>query len=159
MIMTLRIKTYKKWLADMVAEQYEQMLLEIGVHCWCCGRQPNDRPAGWFAPWLIERAHIVNKPRSLDRRAVILACSMCHKGGMHGQRLVLNGLRVDMPRLRLDHLMWIKKHRDPGFYDRAFLQSKTVRVLPQRLQRPPVYYLDQYASRRYKFLAAARTTG
>ncbi len=44
--------------------------------CWYCGRGYTDIPDWWHAPWVIERAHIVNKPRAEDRRAAILLCSL-----------------------------------------------------------------------------------
>lgn len=125
------------------------MLADCGAWCWACGRGDRfqDTPAGWNSPWLIERAHVVNKPRTKDRRACLLLCSLCHKGGVHGERFVLAGVKVILPRLRLEHLLWLKFNRDNRYYDRAFLQSKTVQALP-KMHRPPSCYLDQYSQRR-----------
>jgi hypothetical protein len=148
MALTLEERAARQVALEMCAEQYAQLLLDASIcHCWACGRTPRDRPAGWYAPWLVERSHIVNKPRAEDRRAVVLACSLCHKGGMHGERFVLAGERFVLPRLRLEHLLWLKRNRDLAYYDRAFLQSKTIKALPVP-HRPPVYYLDQYEKRR-----------
>jgi hypothetical protein len=114
--------------------------------CWACGRGPTDKPSWWYAPWLIERAHIVNKTRAMDVRAVVLLCSGCHKAS-HGERFP----QWTLPRLTLPNLLWLKLHRDPANYDRAFLASKSVRLLPRAAALPPVF-LPEYQSRRQRNL-------
>jgi len=60
-----------------VATVYRDMTKHFPRHCWACrGRR---KPEWWHAPWNpVERAHIVNKPRVEDRRAVVLLCPLCH---------------------------------------------------------------------------------
>jgi hypothetical protein len=121
---------------------YETMLANTASPwCWACGRSDYDRPPWWSAPWLIERAHICNKPRRLDVRAVVLLCSACHRTS-HGERLV----RWSLPKLTLENLLWIKLMRDPEGFDPEFLQTSSVRLLPSPVQ-PPLVYLKEYASR------------
>lgn len=82
--------------------------------CWACGR---------YGP--TERAHIVNKPRREDTRAVIKLCAICHKI-QHGERLA----GEERPRLLVEHMLWLKSRIDPSRYDRAWLQRHTVGRLP-----------------------------
>jgi hypothetical protein len=97
--------------------------------CWACINTHSfyDKPDWWFAPWLIERAHIVNKPRAKDRRACILLCSLCHKLS-HGEKFA----RHDGPQvpLTLPQMLWLKRMNDRKFYDREFLQRHHLGKLP-----------------------------
>lgn len=129
-------------------ERYDQMLVEITKPwCWACGRGTAyaDRPRDWFGPWLIERAHIVNKPRRCDRRSVVLLCSACHKAGHHQERIRIDGELL--VRIELEHMLWMKRERDPEYYDRAFLQQQSVRILPMA-RKLGEFYLRQYQQRR-----------
>lgn len=110
--------------------------------CWACGRGIHDRPEWWHAPWIIHRAHLVNKPRAKDVRAVVLLCPVCH-GLSHGERYA----DCDLPALELHHLLWIKLNRDRVYYDRKFLQRHAVRLLP-KVKPPPQVYLLAYSHRR-----------
>jgi hypothetical protein len=103
-----------------------------GHQCEACGA--TRCPPGYYAPWLIERAHIVNKPRVCDRRVVVLLCSICHKFS-HGERL--SGLI--RPRLEVAHLLAIKLTCDPQFYDPVFMQRYSVRLLPEPAPLPEWY--------------------
>jgi hypothetical protein len=117
-----------------------------GEQCQACGA--TRRLPGYYAPWFIERAHIVNKPRICDRRAVVLLCSVCHKF-QHGERLS-GFLR---PKLQLEHLLAIKFTCDPDYYDHEFLQRYSVRILPDPLELPDFYehwhmhYFEKYKGR------------
>ncbi len=128
---------------------YARMLPEARLPwCWACGRGGGwrDKPLGWFGPWLVERAHIIAGNRHKDVRAVVLLCSLCHKI-QHGERIVLAGQRVELPRLLREHLMWLKHHRDPANYDYKFLQDLSINKLP-RMCRPPRPYMVKYDMRR-----------
>lgn len=99
---------------DAGAQQYWQMTKNADIaFCWCCGRGQGDRPADWFAPWKLQRAHIVQSPRIEDRRVVILSCPLCHHAGIHGERIVTSERDGQWPRLELEHLLWIKLKHDP----------------------------------------------
>ena len=131
-------------------DEYRTMLHDVSrPWCWGCGRGASfaDKPPDWFGPWLIERAHIVRKPRREDRRAVVLLCSLCHKAGCHGERIILDGERVDRPKLELEHLLWLKLFFDPGFYDREFLQANCIQRLPLP-RKLPLIYRAEYEARR-----------
>ena len=95
--------------------------------CWACGRNAAQRPSGWFAPFLIERAHIVNKPRREDRRTVILLCSLCHKQS-HGE--TFPAYSQENP-LTLEGMLYLKLMFDNWFYDREFMQRCSIRRLPE----------------------------
>jgi hypothetical protein len=107
-------------------ERYRTMVPDCGATCWNCGRTANQRPRWWHAPWLIERAHIVNQPRVERREVCLLLCSLCHKVD-HGERF------AELPHLEpltmLEKLR-TKKRFDPDFYDEALLQKCSVRRLP-----------------------------
>lgn len=94
--------------------------------CWYCGREGFEVPSYWFAPFLIERAHIVNKPRREDVRAVVLLCSVCHKVA-HGERV------VGYERRPLDQagMVWLKSYLDRERFDPEFLQRNSVRRVPE----------------------------
>lgn len=113
--------------------------------CWACGRDESQRPDRWFSEWFLDRAHIVNKPRIEDVRAVVLLCRLCHSRA--------SGARIpgcqghDWPRLTVAHLLWLKRRFQPELYDRAFLQRYSVRILP-RAQKLPACYLAEFNRRR-----------
>ena len=139
--------TYERWEVAQRERQYEMMLLNASKRwCWACGRGERDVPPGWYGPFLIERAHIARKPRARDTRVVVLLCSCCHRTS-HGDRIILNGNRWPLPKLEVEHLLWLKFNRDRDQYDRPFIQSKTVRILPNMIA-PPKVYLDEYERRR-----------
>lgn len=130
-------------------KQYKLMLDEhLLPWCWACGRGPEpwEKPPDWFGPWYVERAHIVNKPRVLDRRLVVLLCSLCHRAS-RWERIVTDDRPSGWPRLELPHLLWLKLAYDRDFYDREFLQAHSVRRLP-RAQQPPACYIREYSGRR-----------
>lgn len=114
--------------------------------CWACGRTEYQPPRDWFAPWLIERAHIVGGIgcRVEDVRAVVLLCSRCHRLA-HGATFRIQGRRL--PNLKRAHLLWLKRHRDSERYDRAFLRGCAIGAL-ERAAKPPQWFLLGYESRR-----------
>lgn len=117
--------------------------------CWWCGRTGQDVPLDWCAPFLIERAHIVNLPRVLDRRACVLLCSLCHRsqhGGVFSSMLAVPSLR---------NMLWIKRRFDPVYFSRVFLQASAIARLPSCLA-PPAVVQAAYKSRhgRYPILVS-----
>lgn len=132
-------------------ESFRLMQLDFPLyHCWWCGRSLADHPEGWYMPWLIERAHIVNNPRVEDRRVCIMLCSMCHQV-QHGAQLVLPGMR-SLCAPTLAESLWIKLKRDPSYYDREFLQEFSIRKIP-RARAPRREVLRAYADRRWGSVA------
>lgn len=113
--------------------------------CWACGRDESQRPDRWFAEWFLDRAHIVNKPRIEDVRAVVLLCRLCHSRATGARIAGCEGR--DWPPLTVAHLLWLKVRFDPSNYSREFLQRYTVQRLP-RAARPPLVYRNAYHSRR-----------
>ena len=94
--------------------------------CWYCGATHYQIPDWWFAPWLIERAHICNKPRREDPRAIILLCSACHKAA-HGERFQA----YQRKRLDLAGMLFLKSYLDGANFDLSWLQRHSVRILPK----------------------------
>lgn len=107
-------------------ETYDEMPL-IFDRCWGCGRTERDRPLWWFAPFLVERAHFVNKPRRQDRRVVVMLCSLCHRK-QHGERFPedVEGL----PPLTLAGMLYLKSLRDPEFFEPEFAQQCSIKRIP-----------------------------
>lgn len=102
----------------MQHDDYRTMLADTPYKfCWLCGSDL--QPAWWAGRWALERAHIVNKPRREDRRAVVILCSICHRVS-HGERI------RDAPEITREHLLWIKRELDGEFYDPVFLQENSV---------------------------------
>ena len=116
--------------------------------CWACGRGDSDQPRektdgfDWNAPWLLHRAHIVNKPRVEDSRAVVLLCPLCHDLS-HGRLFP----QIALPALGLEQMLWLKLVRDRSRYDREFLAKHCIGKLPEP-QRLPVAYTNEYRGRR-----------
>lgn len=119
----------------LLAYDRRQMILEHGDRCWYCGRRcgdwQSDKPAWWHGPWTLHRAHVASHPRRADRRAVVLLCPICH-GLTHGDRYPQ---LPDAVAPTLAELLWLKRTRDPGWYDRAWLQRHSTRLLP-RAKKP-----------------------
>lgn len=107
------------------AEWYELVRVEF-LECWACGEGCWAMPDGWGAPWSIERAHIVSKPRVEDRRVIVMLCSACHKA-QHGE--VLPGF--ERPALTVGQMLWLKRERDRQWYDPVFLAKHCVGRLPE----------------------------
>lgn len=113
-------------------DEYDAMRYAF-FRCWACFA--DRKPRTYYGPWLIERAHIVNKPRKEDRRAVVMLCSVCHKAN-HGERIVGH----ERPRLTTAMMLFLKQQFDPQWFDLQFMQGCSVRILPEP-QTLPVEYL------------------
>ena len=123
-----------------MARCFENMLDEVDHRfCWACGRPEGYRgkPGWWHGPFRLERAHIVNKPRVEDRRVCVILCSLCHRIA-HGDRFT----ECKLPRLRIDHLLWLKRRFDRQFYDRKFMQRHSIRKLPPLYPIPAAYRIQ-----------------
>lgn len=131
---------------DYKALREYEVFAEVHPHffCWACGRtgRYQDKPAWWFGPWLIERAHIANKPRARDRRAVILLCSLCHRV-QHGERFKGS----DLPQLTTENMRWLKCCADSEWYDEEFLRRHSIRR-DMLVHEPPREYQDEFINRR-----------
>lgn len=115
--------------------------------CWMCGRTPNFRPKNWYAPFGIEIAHIASgggaARRVDDRRAVICACSSCHRRHVNNSdklpSMTIAG--ETLPTFDERHSLWIKSKMDPEYYDEEFLQSIWIGRLPEP-EPPPIFYTE-----------------
>lgn len=97
---------------------------EVHTWCWACGR--DKKPPKWYEPWLPnERAHIVNKPRVEDVRAVVSLCTICHRIS-HWERFAHF---KEPSQLTTGDLIRLKREHDPDNYDPEFLQRHSVRKL------------------------------
>ena len=109
---------------------YDEIRNEFPAICWACGTRR--KPSWYHLPFSIERAHIVNQPRLLDRRCVVLLSSICHRV-QEGERFSSD----DRNQLSTANMLWLKKEHDPDFFDLEFLQKCSVRILPA----PEKYHL------------------
>lgn len=122
---------------DYDAAWYYGNLRVISNRCWACHAWRH--PMGWFTPWLLERAHIVSKPRREDRRLVNILCTICHKT-QHGERLA----RFLRPKLTLENMLWLKRENDPDWLDWEYMQKHSVRRLPAP-KKPTQWYMLERA--------------
>ncbi len=124
---------------------YDNMLAEHPrPYCWICGRDENQRPGWWHAPWLIERAHLVNQPRVLDRRAIVLLCSLCHRIS-HGDNFPEINYEITKA-----NLVWAKAVYDESWFDPGFLRQHSVAAIPEP-QEPDVKLINQFGARRQRW--------
>jgi len=96
--------------------------------CWICGEA--ERPAWWAGPWALERAHIVNKPRVEDVRAVVILCTCCHRIS-HGERFGGEVGRRSVCEITVGNLLAAKERFDLGRYDLEFLACRSIRKLAE----------------------------
>jgi len=122
----------------MNRHEYNTMKKSFLDSCWACqcSTRQGASPAWWGAPWHLQRAHIVNKPRRKDRRSVVLLCPLCHNSLDQRE----NYADDNRPRLTTNNAIWLKRLFDPEFYDLAFLKSNSVRqdLEPEVI---PAFYL------------------
>lgn len=118
--------------------------------CFACGRTKFERPIAWYAPWQMQIAHLAaggsKMKRHLDRRAVILLCPWCHLlHTTHGTstRTVMGIL---CPELANEHVLFLKRLRDPEFWDPEWIAARWTGVLPDPVQ-PAEWFTNQYVSR------------
>lgn len=132
-----------------ILEQWNGFLVSTDyMWCWWCGRGVEHFPeVAWAAgfPLLIERAHVVNKPRRKDRRSAVLLCSICHRVQHGGKWPDSCGERLCAP--GLPEMIWLKRIFDPEFYDPEFLEANHVGLLPAPLE-PPMLVVSEYRFRR-----------
>lgn len=117
---------------------YRTFISDAGGRCWRCGRTDKQRPSWWHAEWHMHPHHFVNHPRKIDRRAVVALCPMCH-GIQHGSVYPQDRRR----QLTLAELMAIKKIKDPEYWDRAFIQTCSIRLIPRCATVSFAEYFDE----------------
>ena len=110
---------------------YDEMREQFSS-CWACFA--DRRPVNYFVPWMIERAHIVNKPRREDRRLVVMLCSICHKAN-HGERIS----RHERPRLTVAMMVGLKIEHDSLWVDLEYMQRHSVRRISEAVELPEEY--------------------
>lgn len=101
--------------------EYDEMRSQF-FECWAC--HATRKPREYYGPWMLERAHVCNKPRKEDRRAVIMLCTICHKAS-HGEIVV----GFEVPKLSVSEMIVLKRERDPEWFDLPFLQKCSIRKL------------------------------
>lgn len=114
-------------------------------HCWACGRTRQDVPHFWWAPWLLERAHVVNKTRLRSPKVCVVLCSCCHRLS-HGEHVA----GCTMPPLTKAHLLHILMERQP-VVDWPLLKKHNVGELPE-----PEHLPIEYITSMYRFCGSRR---
>lgn len=115
--------------------------------CWICGYEGRG-----FRDWCLPRldiAHIVGGPgRRHDRRDVWRACDGCHRIS-HGAHVRIREALA--PMITLNHVLWVKKLFDPGYYDVPYLMSLRVkRCEPIEAEELPAMYQAMFRSKHGK---------
>lgn len=117
---------------------YEGMVCEVvNPWCWCCGSET-----------ALERAHLMagggKGLRVEDRRAVNLLCPSCHRVHQHSG-----------PQLSNAHMLWLKRERDPGYWDPSFISWFWIGIPPEPVE--PTWQRDKYQSIRGGYWNAQTT--
>lgn len=120
----------KPWNSEgyCAATEYAAMR-SLFFDCWACGA--SRKPQAYFGPWLIERAHIANKPRREDRRLVVMLCTICHKAS-HGERIA-GFLR---PAITPGQMIALKSVFDAEWVDLEFVQRHSIRRISHEALDP-----------------------
>lgn len=121
--------------------------------CWWCGRWSFDRPLEWGAPFLIERVHIVNKPRVELRSVCALLCSRCHKLE-HGE--TFGDPKLAFVRPTTGNLIWLKMVFDPDSFDSRTLRKYSLASLPSAEMPPETVRREFERKNFYPFLEKSR---
>lgn len=125
--------------------------------CWLSGVTESVRPDGYYGPWKMQIAHIASggarAVRTHDRRAVVLLSPIAHECHVSdADRLPTKNIGgIDFPTIDERHTLFIKKFFDAEYYDRDYLQSIWIGVLPAA-ERPPPFWCDQLAKNQGIFL-------
>lgn len=128
---------------EAIKESFRNFLKETDAPwCWWCGRGSDQRSPNWHGPWLIERAHLVAKPRLEDRRVCVLLCSLCHKVS-HGEWFP----DYTLPKPTLAHLLGLKEIFDENYVDHKLARRCSIRRLPDP-ENPPIEVMREYLTRR-----------
>lgn len=116
--------------------------------CWACGRDESQRPDRWFAPWGVDKAHLLSsyRKRVEDVRLISLLCCLCHK--RYDGSIISSCPGHDWPRLTLANLLWVKERWDPANFDIAFIQRHSISTLPDPAPLPECY-IEAYRARRH----------
>jgi hypothetical protein len=122
---------------------YERFQMEF-TRCWACGWSPLDSPRrDWMRPEL-HRAHIIGGVnRRHDRRCICMLCEGCHRLS-HGACIRPVAGEARLPPLTYPNLLWLKRARDPAYYDRAYLRELTGGHRVPNAKRPPLWFRTEY---------------
>lgn len=119
-------------------------------YCFACGRDQWQKPLWYHAYWRLERAHIAagrsKMLRIEDRRAIVVLCPICHRahGTNGGAPRVICGILV--PCLSNGAALFLKRLRDPFWWDPEWLESHWIGRLPE-LVEPDAWFMEQYQER------------
>lgn len=134
------VTSNKPWDSNEYNAQTEYAAMRsLFFSCWACGA--SRKPSSYFGPWLIERAHIANKPRREDRRLVVMLCTLCHKAS-HRERIA-GFLR---PALSPGQMVALKQFYDAEWLDLEYINKHSVRLLESEPIDP--WYAEERARNR-----------
>jgi hypothetical protein len=113
--------------------------------CWLSGYDDRKRPAGWYAPWWMQIAHIASgggrARRCNDVRGVVLLSPLAHachvsNSDSHPEKTI-NGVKY--PTIDERHTIWLKRRYDPENYDIEFLKTIWIGIPPEP-ECPPEFW-------------------
>lgn len=122
---------------DALAKEAWELFARSEKHCWACGRTRTDVPHFWWARWLLERAHVVNKTRIRNPKACVVLCSCCHKLA-HGEKVA----GCELPPLTKSHLLHLLMEHQA--VDWTLLRKHNVGALPDPEPLPLEYIRSMY---------------
>lgn len=136
-----RSKNMPKLTADD-REMYAEFTSDF-PYCMACGIPDGTRDKTIDYPRHLERAHIIGGAgRVADREDIWMACKLCHDVS-HGARIVVAG--KPLPKLRLEHVLWLKRVLDNDHWNRRYLATLAGRKTLPDIVPPPLWYQHQFA--------------
>lgn len=112
--------------------------LTAACNCLVCGRTDREKPPNWFAPFRYERAHLSagsgRMVRCEDVRAVVILCALCHRLHRHECEGTHRIGCVEYQTISDANLLWVKRERDPEFWDWEFIVSKWIGAPPEPVE-------------------------
>lgn len=111
--------------------------------CWACGWKPGVSDLrDWMRPEL-HNAHIFGGPnRRHDRRVIVRLCEGCHRLS-HGAAIRPTPNKARLPPLNVRNVLWLKRYRDPAYYDRKYYHT-LLRHTVAYAKHPPAWFVNEY---------------
>lgn len=115
--------------------------------CMACGIDPKRQICEKFPARWLECPHILGgngqrkQKGETDRRNLLRLCKLCHDLAHH--KTIRKPDRTCLPHLEREHMLWLKRHRDPDYFDLEFLNSISIRRMPEP-ECPPEWFVNQF---------------
>ena len=111
-------------------------------YCMACGIPDGTRDKTIDYWRKFERHHIIASGRVTTRENIAMLCTLCHHLEQ-GYMIRVNG--KPLPKLRLEHVLWLKRVLDNDHWDRRYLATLAGRKTLPDIVPPPLWYQHQFA--------------